>query len=102
MLPNSDEKVKESVIKKKSFSLLNDRHSYSQSSNSSVAGSNETTTIQSSFNLENNKRGWLESTSVQVTPSRSLDTRKSNNVTKPTTANIRKPAKDIGMKSNYL
>lgn len=98
MLPNSNEKAKESFLKKKSFTLLNktNRHIRSQSSSSSL--DNEPTTIQSSFNVDTNKRGWLESTPVQVAPSRSLDTRKTNTV-KPTTATIRKPViKDVSQK----
>ncbi|KAG2208336.1 hypothetical protein INT47_006192 [Mucor saturninus] len=106
MLPHSDEKAKESLIKKRSFSLINKRHERSQSSSSALAPTQQPST----FNLEN-KRGWLESTPVQVTPSRSLDNRRSYNVTKSSTTNYhhhhqhqqqqqqqhthRKPTKDI-------
>ncbi|KAI7893580.1 uncharacterized protein EV154DRAFT_600847 [Mucor mucedo] len=82
MLPHSDEKAKESLINKRSFSLINKRHERSQSSSSALAPTQQPST----FNLEN-KRGWLESTPVQVTPSRSLDNRRSYNVTKSSTTN---------------
>lgn len=98
----SDEKVKESIRKRRSFSLLNNRHTRSQSSSSPLPVNNEiTTTIQSSFNLETNKRGWLESNSVQVTPSRSSDNRKISTIIKTTTNKARKPGKDIGKNNHY-
>lgn len=92
MLPHSDEKTKESLLKKRSFSFINKRHERSQSSSVTTQQP-----MASTFNLEN-KRGWLESTPVQVSPSRSLDNRRSYNLTKSSTTNDdrRRPNKDIG------
>ncbi|KAI9330806.1 hypothetical protein BD770DRAFT_44453 [Pilaira anomala] len=90
MLPNSNEKVKNSFLKK---GLTKHRRS---DSNSSEADSIQ---VQSSFNLE--KRGWLVEPSATpvVTPSRSLDTRKQLKTAQPATATIRKPViKDISQK----
>lgn len=96
MLPNSDEKAKQSFLKKRSFSLLNKRHSRSQSSSSSAPNHEPLQTIPSSFNLENNKRGWLESMPVQVTPSRSLDTRSTYATKSTATRHHASKSKDIG------
>lgn len=94
MLPNSNEKVKNSFLKK---GLTRHRRS---GSNSSEADS---IPVQSSFNLE--KRGWLVEPSATpvVTPSRSLDTRKQVKTAQPATATIIKPViNDISQKGKKI
>ena len=86
MLPNFNEKsktkVQDTVIKESSSGLENIRHLRSQSSSFTPIHHE-----MKSSTFENNKRGWLETKSIQVNPSRSLDIR---NLPK-TTATMKKP-----------
>jgi hypothetical protein len=126
MLPISNEKLKsKEQDKKKGFSLLNKhRHTRSQSSSTTSNNNYNESNASSTFNLENNKRGWLVEPTVVVNPSLSLDNSENSSnkqqkqqqshktiptTTVPappiasTTANIRKPLiTDLSQKGNSL